>query len=45
MSKVSGKVRYQQLKEWMDSRGKQMSPSTNNSRRKFSKSDHYKKTR
>ena len=42
MSKISNKARLTQLKEWMESRGNKMTPSTNNSRRRFSKTDHYK---
>jgi hypothetical protein len=45
MSKVSNKARLQQLKEWMDSRGQKMTGSANAPRKRFSKSDHYNKTR
>lgn len=44
MSKVSNTARLQQLKEWLESRGTKASAGRKQTKR-FSKSDHYNKTR
>ena len=43
MSKISSKQRYTQLKEWLATR--ETGGNTTKKQRKFSKFDHYKKTR
>ena len=49
MSKISAKARYTQLKEWLPTlksyRDKYLKKDDPKSGKKFSKSDHYKKTR
>lgn len=42
MSKMSPKQRYTQLKEWLSTRN---TTSPKGTKTKFSKADHYKKTR
>lgn len=45
MSKTSSKQRYVQLKEWLEIKGIKPAGSTNAPKRKFSKTDHYNKSR
>lgn len=44
MSKTTSKQKYVQLKEWLASRGTNVSGTTKQKKR-FSKSDYYKQTR